>query len=78
MWQDIAACSGMDTGIFFSSDNPGKETWITGEPDRVSLAKGICSRCPVRGECRDFAIGNNDQWGIYGGLTARERRRRAA
>lgn len=76
MWKDMAACSGMDTDLFFSPDNPGKGTGITGEPERISLAKMICSRCPVRPDCLSFGIETDDRWGILGGLTPQERRRK--
>ena len=66
----------MDTNIWFSQDNPGKDTGITGEPERIHLAKMICSGCPVRNDCLDWAIRTDDKWGLYGGLTPQERRRR--
>jgi Transcription factor WhiB len=66
----------MDTNIWFSADNPGKDTGIIGEPERISLAKMICSGCPVRNDCLDYSIKTDDRWGIMGGLTPQERRRR--
>lgn len=43
-------------------------------------AKTICGRCDVILECRAYALRNNEQEGIWGGLSAPERRkiRRAA
>jgi WhiB family transcriptional regulator, redox-sensing transcriptional regulator len=38
-------------------------------------AKRICSRCPVRAECLDYALENEERFGIWGGLSERERRR---
>jgi WhiB family transcriptional regulator, redox-sensing transcriptional regulator len=71
MWRDMAACSGMDTNIFFSQDQAA-----TGEPERISLAKRVCSGCPVRNDCLDYALKINDAWGLLGGLTPQERRRK--
>ncbi|RRQ24989.1 WhiB family transcriptional regulator [Rhodococcus sp. Eu-32] len=36
-------------------------------------AKDICSQCPVITECRSFAMQSAEPYGIWGGLTPRER-----
>jgi WhiB family redox-sensing transcriptional regulator len=43
-------------------------------------ARRICADCPVKAECREYALAQGEQFGIWGGLTAgeRQRRRRAA
>jgi len=38
-------------------------------------AKRICTACPVRNECLEHALGNDERFGIWGGLSERERRR---
>jgi WhiB family redox-sensing transcriptional regulator len=38
-------------------------------------AKRICSACPVRNECLEHALANDERFGIWGGLSERERRR---
>ncbi len=38
-------------------------------------AKRICATCPVREECLDFALTEDERFGIWGGLSERERRR---
>lgn len=38
-------------------------------------AKRICATCPVREECLDYALSNDERFGIWGGLSERERRR---
>ena len=35
----------------------------------------MCVSCDVRSECLDFALGNDERFGIWGGLSERERRR---
>lgn len=37
-------------------------------------AKRICMDCPVRTECLAEALDNNIEWGVWGGMTERERR----
>ncbi|MCX6501890.1 MAG: WhiB family transcriptional regulator [Microbacterium sp.] len=38
-------------------------------------AKRICTTCDVRGECLDYALQNDERFGIWGGLSERERRK---
>jgi len=69
-WQDRALCAQTDPAIFF----PEK-----GESNRP--AKRVCSRCEVRAECLEWALANDERFGVAGGLSERERRklkRRAA
>lgn len=63
-WQDRALCAQTDPEAFF----PEK-----GQSTRD--AKKICMACDVRVECLDFALTNDERFGVYGGLSARERRR---
>lgn len=37
-------------------------------------AKRICAGCPVRTECLAEALDNEVEWGVWGGMTERERR----
>lgn len=37
-------------------------------------AKQLCQGCPVRTECLAEALDNQIEWGVWGGLTERERR----
>lgn len=63
-WQNYANCLGADTDLFF--------------PERGSStrkAKAICGECQVKLECLDFALDNGERFGIWGGLSERERRR---
>jgi WhiB family transcriptional regulator, redox-sensing transcriptional regulator len=80
-WQLTAACLGMfdDTGedLFFPPDNPGGPKagkGITGEKERVDKARAICSTCPVKKECLNYAIEHECQ-GIWGGTTDSERKK---
>lgn len=55
-WMDHAACRGVDTRVFFAE--PGGST---------QQAKAICATCPVRAECRDYAVVIGATVGIWGG-----------
>lgn len=53
----------------------------SGRPDELFVrgaaqnrAKVICGQCPVRTECLAEALDNNIEWGVWGGMTERERR----
>jgi WhiB family redox-sensing transcriptional regulator len=63
-WQDYANCRGADADLFF--------------PERgasTRKAKAICAACDVRQECLDYAISSGEKFGIWGGMSERERRR---
>jgi WhiB family redox-sensing transcriptional regulator len=58
-----ASCLGLDSDMFF----PGP--WEDPSP-----AKAVCAVCPVRAECLAAALARREPDGIWGGLTATERR----
>jgi len=67
-WRRAAACRNMDTELFF----PRGET---GAPlEQTLAAKTVCSECPVRIACLEFAMATRQEYGIFGGLTEQERR----
>lgn len=70
-WRDQAACGGMSTEAFFP-EQPGRP----GDPHRAAIE--ICATCPVRTECLEYALSNDERWGIWGGKTPRQRLRIAA
>jgi WhiB family redox-sensing transcriptional regulator len=70
-WYLSASCRGPESALFFPP--PTIEPRDVRER-RETKAKVICSRCPVRGECLDFALRVREPHGIWGGLTELERR----
>jgi|10_taG_2_1085330.scaffolds.fasta_scaffold03898_6 WhiB family redox-sensing transcriptional regulator len=60
-----AACKGEDTAVFFPS------TWQGNTSSRK--AKSICSKCAVTHQCLDYALKNEIQHGVWGGLNPYER-----
>ena len=71
-WHKQAACRGMSPVFFgarFESPRPSRKVRIA-----IMTAKDICAACPVRNLCLDFALDHDEEFGIWGGLTPRERR----
>jgi WhiB family redox-sensing transcriptional regulator len=82
-WQRDAACAGKDVNIFF---HPEFERGAS-RARRVMQAQSICSACPVRQRCQDYAVETEEFYGTWGGvdeltrkdqLKATRRRRRDA
>ena len=63
-WQERALCSQTDPEAFFPEKGGSTRE-----------AKRICSRCEVRAECLEYALCHDERFGIWGGLSERERRR---
>lgn len=63
-WQVDANCIGEDADLFF--------------PDRgasTKKAKELCNNCVAKEHCLEYSIVNNEKFGIWGGLSERERRK---
>jgi WhiB family redox-sensing transcriptional regulator len=63
-WQERANCLGVDPDLFF--------------PERGAStreAKAVCRGCEVQAECLEYALAHGEKFGIWGGLSERERRR---
>jgi WhiB family redox-sensing transcriptional regulator len=69
-WHSEAACRSDEAGLFFA---PSKEP-TAARLAREEAAKRVCARCPVMLECREHALLQPEPYGVWGGLTAAERR----
>ncbi|MGW4896220.1 WhiB family transcriptional regulator [Kitasatospora sp. NPDC004240] len=69
-WHTGAACRRDEVGLFFA---PSKEP-TAARLSREEQAKQVCARCPVLLECREHALAQPEPYGVWGGLTAAERR----
>ena len=78
-WQRDGLCRGNHSHLFFP---PSAVERKEDRERREQKAKAVCSVCPVKTECLDFALEIREPYGIWGGLTESERRqvlaRRAA
>ncbi len=50
------------------------ERWFPDKGGSTREAKRICQECPVRVECLQYALDNDERFGIWGGHSERERR----
>ena len=63
-WQEFSNCLGVDPDLFF--------------PERGAStreAKDVCRGCVVREDCLEFGLQKGAIFGIWGGMSERERRR---
>jgi WhiB family redox-sensing transcriptional regulator len=76
-WQEEALCRRYENIVFFGDDGESELE----KQGREARAKSICKTCPVLEPCLEFAMETNQKYGIWGGLTSKERaslkRRRA-
>jgi len=63
-WQERALCAQTDPEAFFPEKGGSTRE-----------AKRICLGCEVRSECLEYALEHDERFGIWGGLSERERRK---
>ncbi len=59
----LGACAGMGHDLFYTDDKEGHQK-----------ALKICDGCNVKDDCLEYAMANHEDYGIWGGLTEKERR----
>ena len=70
-WWEDAACRTEDADLFFPNIGTAR-----GQARKVEQrAKTVCARCPVRVNCLEAALAADEPYGVWGGYSARERRR---
>jgi WhiB family redox-sensing transcriptional regulator len=63
-WQADSLCAQTDPEAFFPEKGGSTRE-----------AKKICASCEVRTNCLEYALENDERFGIWGGLSERERRK---
>src|SRR4051795_9093413 len=63
-WQERGLCAQTDPEAFFPEKGGSTRE-----------AKKVCLTCDVRQECLEYALENDERFGIWGGLSERERRK---
>lgn len=61
-WPEEGSCRGVDPEVFFPISDD--EAW---------RAKEICNVCTVKTDCLAFSLQNRERYGVWGGVTERER-----
>lgn len=70
-WRVLAACRDADQPDFYPP------TWTERKRERLARerrAKTVCAACPVQSECLRHAVAVDERYGVWGGLTADERK----
>lgn len=63
-WQERSLCAQTDPEAFFPEKGGSTRE-----------AKKVCTGCDVRRECLEYALEHDERFGIWGGLSERERRK---
>jgi len=63
-WQASALCAQTDPEAFFPEKGGSTRE-----------AKAVCKCCEVKKECLEYALLHDERFGIWGGLSERERRK---
>lgn len=63
-WQDFALCAQTDPEAFFPEKGGSTRE-----------AKKVCRSCEARPDCLQYALDHDERFGIWGGLSERERRK---
>ena len=74
-WQMRGLCRGNHSYLFFPPSSVERKDE---RERREAKAKAICSACPVKLDCLEFAMVIREPYGIWGGLTETERRQTLA
>lgn len=51
------------------------DLWFPEKGDSSREVKAVCAGCPVRTECLEYALANDERFGVWGGTSEKERRR---
>ena len=63
-WMSLGNCRNFAPEVFFPSDGAG-----------VEKARKICATCPVKEHCLEYAVSEQIEHGVWGGMSERARRR---
>lgn len=69
-WRADANCVGLALAMFPEQGNGSTEQVLT----EFKRARRVCDNCTVQIECLRFALENDEQYGMWGGTTPRQRR----
>lgn len=64
-WMAEANCRGMDPEMFYVE---------RGDSAGLKAARAVCRACDVQAECLAYAVNNGEKFGVWGGLSEKQRR----
>ena len=70
-WTDLAACRSHPHDWWHPEPRPDSRGQTSRE--QYEQARAVCRLCPVRDECLDHALAHGEAFGMWGGMTPRER-----
>lgn len=78
-WRRQASCRGLDPALFHppvsqATTNGARGQYGPETQKAIDAAKAVCRLCPVIMDCRRYALTTNQDQGVWGGLSERERR----
>ena len=68
-WRQRSACRDTDPDLFFPVGTTGPAI------EQIAAAKAVCRQCEVQAACLEFALGTNQEAGVWGGTSEEERRK---
>ena len=74
-WNALASCKGEDPRLFFGRDKEDGGESPPVRDARVAMAKAICTNCTVLSVCLANALERPEKYGIWGGMTEKERKK---
>lgn len=76
-WQQRGRCGGATKAFFddawHGDASSAGDEWRQRPGPGLELARATCAGCPVKEECLEYALVNNERWGVWGGTTPPER-----
>jgi hypothetical protein len=76
-WHEDAACRDHPQETFYGDEDRSHKArhHPSLTVDEVARARRICNACPVQMNCLEFSIVNREEFGIWGGSTAGQRKK---
>ena len=68
----VVPCQNTDPDVWFS-DKDSMD--VHSSASTIRQAKAFCKMCPVKTQCLEYAIVNDEQHGIWGGLSTQDRKK---
>jgi len=67
-WRKDAACRDTSPELFFPVGTTGQAV------EQIAAAKTVCTRCPARVPCLEYALATNQDSGVWGATSEEDRR----